>query len=96
MSFCYILLSIPGFIIIYIWLKQPDGNISAVQYLKFKNIFLNFPIYTSYIAFYLLPILFMSLKYIKKEIIIKYLKIFFIISAFLFNSNLFWKIRIFK
>ena len=92
LSFCYILLSIPGLIIIYIWLKQPDGSITAIQFLKFKNIFLNFPIYTSYIAFYLLPVLFMSLKYIKKEVFLKYLKIFFIISAVYFILIYFGKL----
>ena len=80
LSFFYTLLSIPGFSIIYIWLKQPDLGITAIQFLEFKNIFLNFPIYTSYIAFYIFPILLIGLKNIKKDITLKYLKIFFIIS----------------
>ncbi len=80
--FCYVLLSIPGFFIIYIWLQQPDGSITAVQFLNLKNILFNFPIYTSYLAFYLIPVLFMSLKAIKKEIALKYLRTFLLISFF--------------
>ena len=68
--------SIPGFYLIYIWVNQPLNNINVTNVISLKNIFLNFPIFTSYFAFYLFPILFIGIKYLNKNIFYKYLKIF--------------------
>lgn len=76
--------ALPGLYLIFIWVTQSGENINAFNFIKFKNIFLNFPILTSYFTFYLFPLLLISLKYLDKDFFSHYLKIFFIFFIFYF------------
>lgn len=73
------LFSIPGIYLIYLWSEQSSNSINALNFLSLKNIFLNFPILTSFFSFYLFPILIVGLKRIDKNKLYHYSKIFFLI-----------------
>ena len=72
--------SIPGIYLIYTWINQPLISINAINFISLKNIFLNFPIFTSYFTFYLFPILIVGFKYLDKDLFYKHFKIFFLVS----------------
>ncbi len=71
------LFSLPGIYFINLWSEQSTSNINAFNVLNIKNIFLNFPILSSYFTFYFFPIIIIWLKKIDKSILHHYLKIFF-------------------
>ena len=75
------LFSVPGIYLINLWSGQSAGGINALNFLKLKNIFLNFPILTSFFSFYFFPILVVGLKNINKYKLYHYSKIFFLIFS---------------
>ncbi len=88
----YFFCSLPGLFLIYIWNYSFDNNLNALKFISFKNILLNFPILSSYFAFYFFPLLIIGIKFINKKIFIKYFKIFslfFVFYLFLLILNKF-------
>ena len=85
LSLLYLIFSIPGFILIYIW-----GDIfyltdnSTNSYHSYKNIFKNIPIILNYFFFYLWPIFFIDAKEKGLKIFLKENKIIFFLLFFIF------------
>jgi len=75
----FFIFSLPGFYFLFVLINHPGENINAINFIKFKNIFLNFPVLSSYFTFYLFPLLIIGIKYFNKDIFAHYFKIFFIV-----------------